>query len=118
MHAHFAHQLHKKSYDIKEAVQELVKSPVIGSVVGKRSWSKENAVRATSNMKNCYNSPHLLLMHALLRQVLFAKGMRQFGKNFYRIKKELLPNTEIVSVCVYVCGIGCLCACMFVCVCV
>ena len=32
-----------------------------------------------------------------LLQLLFAKGMRQFGKNFYKIKKELLPNKEIVS---------------------
>lgn len=34
----------------------------------------------------------------LLIQLLFAKGMRQFGKNFRRIKNELLPNKEIVSI--------------------
>lgn len=35
--------------------------------------------------------------HTLYIQVLFAKGMRQFGKNFHKIKKELLPKKEIVS---------------------
>eukprot|EP00731_Ephydatia_muelleri_P015494 Em0008g1214a len=68
--------LHKKQYDITDAIQELVKSPVISSVVGKRSWTKENAL-------------------------LFAKGMRQFGKNFYRIKKELLPGVEICELISY-----------------
>ena len=30
-------------------------------------------------------------------QLLFAKGLRQFGKNFYKIKTELLPDKEVVS---------------------
>jgi len=29
-------------------------------------------------------------------QKRFIKGLRQFGKNFFRIRKELLPNKETV----------------------
>lgn len=31
------------------------------------------------------------------QQKRFIKGLRQFGKNFFRIRKELLPNKETVS---------------------
>lgn len=37
---------------------------------------------------------HLLF---LLSQKRFVKGFRQYGKNFFRIRKELLPNKETVS---------------------
>jgi hypothetical protein len=30
-------------------------------------------------------------------QKRFIKGLRQFGKNFFRIRKELLPHKEVVS---------------------
>lgn len=33
----------------------------------------------------------------LLSQKRFIKGLRQYGKNFFRIRKELLPNKETVS---------------------
>ena len=32
-----------------------------------------------------------------LSQKRFVKGLRQYGKNFFRIRKELLPNKETVS---------------------
>lgn len=31
------------------------------------------------------------------QQKRFIKGLRQYGKNFFRIRKELLPNKETVS---------------------
>lgn len=34
-------------------------------------------------------------------QKRFIKGLRQFGKNFFRIRKELLPNKETVRQCVF-----------------
>lgn len=40
-------------------------------------------------------------LHAIccffLSQKRFVKGLRQYGKNFFRIRKELLPNKETVS---------------------
>ena len=30
-------------------------------------------------------------------QKKFVKGLRQYGKNFFRIKKELVPHKETVS---------------------
>lgn len=32
-----------------------------------------------------------------LSQKRFVKGLRQYGKNFFRIRKELLPSKETVS---------------------
>ena len=47
-----------------------------------------------------YEYPGMWLTISLLScfcsQVLFGKGMRQFGKNFFKIKQELLPDKEIV----------------------
>lgn len=40
------------------------------------------------------------LLHPLVvsfPQKRFVKGLRQYGKNFFRIRKELLPNKETVS---------------------
>lgn len=34
---------------------------------------------------------------SFLSQKRFVKGLRQYGKNFFRIRKELLPNKETVS---------------------
>uniref|UniRef100_A0A0E9TUJ7 Uncharacterized protein n=1 Tax=Anguilla anguilla TaxID=7936 RepID=A0A0E9TUJ7_ANGAN len=31
------------------------------------------------------------------KQKRFIKGLRQYGKNFFRIRKELLPNKETVG---------------------
>ena len=36
-------------------------------------------------------------------QKKFAKGIRLYGKNFFRIRKELLPNRETVSTCLEIC---------------
>jgi hypothetical protein len=33
-----------------------------------------------------------------LLQKRFVKGLRQFGKNFFRIRKDLLPHKDTVSI--------------------
>lgn len=40
--------------------------------------------------------PFLSLSLKKKSQKRFIKGLRQFGKNFFRIRKELLPNKETV----------------------
>lgn len=62
--------LHKNNYETEKSTVELIKKPIVGRLHRKKNWSKEYSL-------------------------LFAKGMRQFGKNFHKIKKELLPNKEI-----------------------
>uniref|UniRef100_A0A7N5ZRP4 Arginine-glutamic acid dipeptide repeats protein n=1 Tax=Anabas testudineus TaxID=64144 RepID=A0A7N5ZRP4_ANATE len=59
--------LHESSYDAGKALQRLVKKPVPKLI--EKCWSEEEVKR-------------------------FIKGLRQFGKNFFRIRKELLPNKE------------------------
>ncbi|KAJ8258875.1 hypothetical protein COCON_G00178870 [Conger conger] len=59
--------LHESNYDAGKALQRLVKKPVPKLV--EKSWSEEEVKR-------------------------FIKGLRQYGKNFFRIRKELLPNKE------------------------
>uniref|UniRef100_A0A673M2P3 Arginine-glutamic acid dipeptide repeats protein-like n=1 Tax=Sinocyclocheilus rhinocerous TaxID=307959 RepID=A0A673M2P3_9TELE len=62
--------LHESSYDAGKALQRLVKKPVPKLI--EKCWSEDEVKR-------------------------FIKGLRQYGKNFFRIRKELLPNKETVS---------------------
>ncbi|XP_032904395.1 arginine-glutamic acid dipeptide repeats protein isoform X3 [Amblyraja radiata] len=59
--------LHESSYDAGKALQRLVKKPVPKLI--EKCWSEDEMKR-------------------------FIKGLRQYGKNFFRIRKELLPNKE------------------------
>jgi arginine-glutamic acid dipeptide repeat-containing protein len=59
--------LHNHDYDCKGAIQTLVKCPIPKGI--DRKWSDED-------------------------QKKFIKGLRQYGKNFYRIRKEHLPHKE------------------------
>lgn len=59
--------LHNHDYDCKRAIQALVKCPIPKGI--DRKWSDED-------------------------QKKFIKGLRQYGKNFYRIRKEHLPHKE------------------------
>ncbi|XP_068599949.1 arginine-glutamic acid dipeptide repeats protein [Brachionichthys hirsutus] len=59
--------LHESSYDAGKALQRLVKKPIPKLI--EKCWSDDEVKR-------------------------FIKGLRQFGKNFFRIRKELLPNKE------------------------
>ncbi|KAJ8360774.1 hypothetical protein SKAU_G00172990 [Synaphobranchus kaupii] len=59
--------LHESNYDAGKALQRLVKKPVPKLI--EKCWSEEEVKR-------------------------FIKGLRQYGKNFFRIRKELLPNKE------------------------
>ncbi|XP_069774489.1 arginine-glutamic acid dipeptide repeats protein isoform X5 [Narcine bancroftii] len=62
-----SHQLHESSYDAGKALQRLVKKPVPKLI--EKCWSEDEMKR-------------------------FIKGLRQYGKNFFRIRKELLPTKE------------------------
>jgi arginine-glutamic acid dipeptide repeat-containing protein len=68
--------LHQNNYNTEDSLLHLVKKPIVGRLYNKKNWSKEHSL-------------------------LFAKGMRQFGKNFRKIKKELLPNKEIYQLIEY-----------------
>ncbi|CAF1085263.1 unnamed protein product [Adineta ricciae] len=59
--------LHNHDYDCKRAIQSLVKCPIPKGI--DRKWSDDD-------------------------QKKFIKGLRQYGKNFYRIRKEQLPHKE------------------------
>ena len=59
--------LHNHDYDCKHAIQALVKCPIPKGI--DRKWSDDD-------------------------QKKFIKGLRQYGKNFYRIRKEHLPHKE------------------------
>ncbi|XP_052034198.1 arginine-glutamic acid dipeptide repeats protein isoform X5 [Apodemus sylvaticus] len=59
--------LHESSYDAGKALQRLVKKPVPKLI--EKCWTEDEVKR-------------------------FVKGLRQYGKNFFRIRKELLPNKE------------------------
>ncbi|KAM9706091.1 arginine-glutamic acid dipeptide repeats protein isoform 2-T5 [Dama dama] len=59
--------LHESGYDAGKALQRLVKKPVPKLI--EKSWTEDEVKR-------------------------FVKGLRQYGKNFFRIRKELLPNKE------------------------
>ncbi|XP_015767733.1 PREDICTED: arginine-glutamic acid dipeptide repeats protein-like [Acropora digitifera] len=63
--------LHQNNYDAAKALQALVKKPYPKEL--ERKWSEDE-------MKK------------------FVKGLRQYGKNFYKIKKELLPHKETVNI--------------------
>lgn len=59
--------LHDSGYDPGRALQALVKCPVPKGI--DKKWSEEETKR-------------------------FVKGIRQFGKNFFKIKKDLLPHKD------------------------
>ncbi|KAG1686304.1 Arginine-glutamic acid dipeptide repeats protein [Nymphon striatum] len=59
--------LHSSKYNTSKALQALVKNPVPVSI--HKKWSEDDQKR-------------------------FVKGLRQYGKNFFKIRKELLPHKE------------------------
>ncbi|KAM4612953.1 arginine-glutamic acid dipeptide repeats protein isoform 2-T2 [Polymixia lowei] len=59
--------LHASHYDAAKALQRLVKKPVPKLI--EKCWSEDDVKR-------------------------FIKGLRQYGKNFFRIRKELLPSKK------------------------
>ncbi|XP_004679363.1 PREDICTED: arginine-glutamic acid dipeptide repeats protein [Condylura cristata] len=59
--------LHESGYDAGKALQRLVKKPVPKLI--EKCWTEDEVKR-------------------------FVKGLRQYGKNFFRIRKELLPSKE------------------------
>lgn len=61
------HLLHENKYDTGKALQALVKSPVPKGI--EKKWTEEEQKR-------------------------FVKGLRLYGKNFFKIRKELLSHKE------------------------
>jgi len=59
--------LHENNYDTAKALQALVKNPIPKGI--EKKWCEDDQKR-------------------------FVKGLRQFGKNFFKIRKELLPHKE------------------------
>ncbi|KAI9560663.1 hypothetical protein GHT06_011613 [Daphnia sinensis] len=59
--------LHNSSYDLGKALQTLAKCPVPKGI--DKKWSEDETKR-------------------------FVKGLRQYGKNFFRIRKDLLPHKD------------------------
>lgn len=66
----FLRQLHDSGYDPGKALQALVKCPVPKGI--DKKWTEDETKK-------------------------FIKGLRQFGKNFFRIHKDLLPHKETVN---------------------
>ena len=60
--------LNDNDYDTERALQVLVQSPPVSRTIEK-TWDEED-------------------------QKKFVKGLRQYGKNFFRIRKDLLPEKE------------------------
>lgn len=48
-------------------------------------------------LTSCFGFGFYISLNSFLSQKRFVKGLRQYGKNFFRIRKELLPNKETVS---------------------
>ncbi|GIY68280.1 arginine-glutamic acid dipeptide repeats protein [Caerostris darwini] len=63
--------LHESCYDTGRALQALVKNPIPVSI--EKKWPDEEQKR-------------------------FVKGLRQYGKNFFKIRKELFPHKETADV--------------------
>ncbi|XP_052284334.1 arginine-glutamic acid dipeptide repeats protein-like isoform X2 [Dreissena polymorpha] len=61
------HMLHRHEYDTSKALQALVKGPALRTI--DKKWDEESTKR-------------------------FVKGLRVYGKNFFKIRKELLPTKE------------------------
>lgn len=61
--------MHDSDYDPGKALQALVKCPVPKGI--DKKWTEEETKK-------------------------FIKGLRQFGKNFFRIHTDLLPHKETV----------------------
>ncbi|XP_071945053.1 uncharacterized protein [Antedon mediterranea] len=66
--------LHHYDYQTSKALQALIKDPVPKSV--DKKWTEEETK-------------------------LFVKGLRQFGKNFFRIRKELIPSKQTCELVEY-----------------
>lgn len=66
--------LHDSGYDPGKALQALVKCPVPKGI--DKKWTEDETKK-------------------------FIKGLRQFGKNFFRIHTDLLPHKETVSIYIY-----------------
>eukprot|EP00794_Sanderia_malayensis_P015048 gene15048-16601_t len=64
---HSMNLLHKSKYDTSKALQSLVRLPF--PKIYKKKWSDED-------------------------RKLFVKGLRQYGKNFNKIRRELLPKRD------------------------
>lgn len=71
--------LHDSGYDPRKALQALVKCPAPKGI--DKKWSEEETKR-------------------------FVKGLRQFGKNFFRIRKDLLPHRDTVCTCTSSAGLS------------
>ncbi|RWS31028.1 arginine-glutamic acid dipeptide repeats protein-like protein, partial [Leptotrombidium deliense] len=59
--------LHESNYDTVKALQALVKNPIPKGI--DKKWTEDEQKR-------------------------FVKGLRQYGKNFFKIRKELLPHKD------------------------
>ncbi|KRY15737.1 Arginine-glutamic acid dipeptide repeats protein [Trichinella patagoniensis] len=66
--------LHRNDYDTGKALQELVKNPL--PLSADKRWSEEETKK-------------------------FVKGLKQYGKNFFKIRKELLPHKQTADLVEY-----------------
>ncbi|XP_067659372.1 arginine-glutamic acid dipeptide repeats protein-like isoform X3 [Haliotis asinina] len=66
--------LHDYKYDTGKSLQALVRSPALRSI--EKKWTEEDSKR-------------------------FIKGLRQYGKNFFKIRKELLPHRDTADLVEY-----------------
>uniref|UniRef100_A0A1I8GYV5 Arginine-glutamic acid dipeptide repeats protein n=1 Tax=Macrostomum lignano TaxID=282301 RepID=A0A1I8GYV5_9PLAT len=62
--------LHDLDYDVRLALKVLVRNPQLGESAGPTGWT-----------------------HECVRK--FQKGIRQYGKNFFRIRRELFPERRV-----------------------
>lgn len=91
--------LHDSGYDPGRALQALVKCPVPKGI--DKKWSEEETVSSTiNNSLSAFNNVHSFFCFSNssfhFSQKRFVKGLRQFGKNFSRIRKDLLPHKDTV----------------------
>ncbi|XP_045884391.1 arginine-glutamic acid dipeptide repeats protein isoform X2 [Micropterus dolomieu] len=71
--------LHASHYDAAKALQRLVKKPLPKLI--EKCWSEDDVVRR-------------LLASKTAPKKRFIKGLRQYGKNFFRIRKDFLPSKK------------------------
>jgi arginine-glutamic acid dipeptide repeat-containing protein len=94
-------QLHDSGYDPGKALQALVKCPVPKGI--DKKWTEEETVSTPSVCYHltedscCVLTLHQNISDSNLLQKRFVKGLRQFGKNFFRIRKDLLAHKDTVS---------------------
>jgi arginine-glutamic acid dipeptide repeats protein len=82
-------QLHDSGYNHGKALDALAKCPAPDGI--DKKWSEEETVMLTF-----YSSQFSLQCGVFFFQKRFVKGLRQFGKNFFRIRKDLLPHKDTV----------------------